>query len=130
MNEAKMYVLEGLERRKADWRTREQQLDSYEEEMITACNQHSANTKKIRDQEEIRRIFSAERRAAQRAAQVREQNITFAVKQYILFCLVTMMVTTWTPLEWWAAAALIMGAAVFPAVYIFRQFYPLEEVKK
>lgn len=126
MNEAKQYVEAGLQRRREAWYTREQQLDHYEEDMISVCNQHCADTKKIRNQEEIRRIFSAERRAAKQAQEQREQNVATAIKNYLLFCLVSMMVTTWSPLEWWAALALMLGVAVFPAVYIFRLYYPID----
>lgn len=129
MNEAKLYVLEGLEQRKADWRTREQQLDSYEEEMITRCNQHCADRKTERNRKEIQEIFSAQRRAQQQEQQRIEMETSWAVRKYLLFCLGTMMVATWSPMEWWAALALMAGVAVFPAVYIFRLHYPLEEAK-
>lgn len=123
--EAKEYVQTGLRNRLEAWQTNEKKLEWYEEDMIRACNQRCADVKKARHDAEIRRIFSAEQRAAKQAQERRERKATEAVKAYVYVCLIIAMVTTWTLLEWWAAVALVAGLAVFPLAYIFRLYYPI-----
>lgn len=126
--EAREFVQAGLDRRKLQMLDKERQLDIYEAEMITRCNQHCAKQKKIRTEADIRQVFSAEERAVQKAEEKRDWHTYIAIKRFIWFCVSVMMITTWTPLEWWGALALVAGAAVFPAAYIFRLYYPIEEV--
>lgn len=59
--------------------------------------------------------------------QAREEAALDAVRKYCIACLGIAAVASWTPMEWWAAAALIAGLAVFPAAYIFRLYYPIEK---
>lgn len=138
MEEARSYVEEGLQQRKAAWMTREQLLDSYEEEMISHCNQHRMCKQQEMDamaekQEAARKRQEAVRKKNERmmAEMEREEKADNAIRIFGLVALVIMMVTTWSPMEWWAALALIAGLAVFPAVYIYRLYVPFdEEVKK
>lgn len=126
--EARRIVEEGLQRRKLQMLEKEQQLDWYEAEMISRCNQHCAEQRKERREAEIRNLFSMGEREARQAQELLEQKIIHAVKLFLVFSIITMMLTTWSPLEWWAALSLIAGAASFPAAYIFRLYYPIEEV--
>ena len=53
-------------------------------------------------------------------------NIANAVKKYGVFCLAILCLTIFTHLPLWGAITTALGMAVFPAVYIFRLYYPLE----
>lgn len=132
--ENKRIVADGLERRKAEREAaaKEAELERYEQEQIHACNVRSANAKKKRRDEETGRLHRAQLEAALAAEaeveakeQAREDAAHLAVRRFCLCCMGIAMVTTWTPLEWWAAAALIAGLAVFPAAYIFRLYFPV-----
>ena len=50
-----------------------------------------------------------------------------AIKKYVTACLAIFCLTIFTHLPVWAAATLTMGLAVFPAVYIFRLYCPLDQ---
>ena len=137
-DEAKRIVCAGLERRKEEriFAEKESQLEQYEQEMISFCNSHCANAKSSRKIEETgrmqRELLEARRaaREAALAAEMEKDDKAFAaVRRYCFAVFGTAMVATWTPMEWWAAAALIAGLAVFPVAYIFRLYFPLEGAK-
>lgn len=102
-------------------------LDAYEVEMISGINAHRA----VRAAQAIsREELIAERVAADRAAREdmeRECKASEAIKRYILVCLATMCFAAFSPFPVWAAATFCLGGAVFPASYIFRLYYPIEE---
>ena len=134
--EARRIVTAGLERRKAEREqaAQEARLEKYEQEQILFCNMHCTDAKVQRQKEETGRL-NRERFAAMRAAQAeaiakqmaRDQAATDAVRKYIMVCLVMFTLTIFTHLPLWAAFTTIMGMAVFPAAYIFRLYYPLED---
>lgn len=134
--EARRIVQFGLDRRKEDRDTaaREARLEKYEQEQIRFCNVHSANAKEQRRLEETgrlsRELMEARRAARENAlakAHARDQAASNAVKKYIVACMAAFCLTIFTHLPVWAAATLALGLAVFPAGYIFRLYYPLEE---
>ena len=136
--ENKRIVAQGLERRKADREAAQQEsrLEQYEQDMITTCNAHCADAKIQTRMDETGRLQRMEwkalqekRREALRKEREREADATEAVRRFCLICFAIAMVATWTPIEWWAAAALIAGLAVFPVVYIYRLYNPIEEVR-
>lgn len=102
-------------------------LDAYEVEMISGINAHRA----VRAAQAISRDeLIAERVAADRAAREdmeREYKASEAIKRYILVCLATMCFAAFSPFPVWAAATFCLGGAVFPASYIFRLYFPIEE---
>ena len=134
--EAKQIGADGLERRRdaREIADREAVLDRYEEDQIRACNIHFADAKYQRQLEETGRL-SREQMAARRAARdkaqakkiARELAAEDAVKKYITVCLAIFCLTIFTYLPVWAAATLALGLAVFPAAYIFRLYYPLDQ---
>lgn len=129
MNAAKQYVEAGLERRRANRQAREEQLEDFEQEMISFCNKHSADSKKIQAKKEkceTNRAMRAEKRAAMRQ---KEEAAEMACTKYGYACVAILLLSAWTPLPFYAAVALIAGLAVFPAVYIVKLF-GLLEVKK
>lgn len=135
-DEARHIVTLGLQHRKMIRQNaeREQRLEKYERDMITRCNEHSADAKILRrmeDTDQLSRIQAAARQEArkqiQAAEQAREEAATGAVKRYILTCMAILWLTTWTYLPLWAAVTLVAGLAVFPVVYVFRLYYPFDE---
>lgn len=101
-------------------------LDAYEVEMISGINAHrAARAAQALSRDE--RI--AERVAADKAAREdmeREYKSSEAIKRYILVCLATLCFAAFSPFPVWAAVAFCLGGAVFPASYIFRLYYPIE----
>lgn len=135
-NEARQIVQAGLDRRKADRETaaREAQLERYEQDQIRCCNEHSANAKVLRLMDETGRMqreqYEARRAARQQALALelaREEAATDAVWKYVVFCLAMLCLTIFTHLPLWAAITTALGMGVFPAAYIFRLYYPLED---
>ena len=101
-------------------------LDAYEAEMISGINAHrAARAAQAISREEL----IAERVAADKAAREdmeREYKTSEAIKRYILVCLATLCFSAFSPFPVWAAAAFCLGGGVFPASYIFRLYYPIE----
>ena len=101
-------------------------LDVYEAEMISGINAHrAARAAQALSRDEL----IAERVAADKAAREdmeREYKASEAIKRYILVCLATLCFSAFSPFPVWAAAAFCLGGAVFPASYIFRLYYPIE----
>lgn len=101
-------------------------LDAYEVEMISGINAHrAARAAQALSRDEL----IAERVAADKAMREdmeREGKASEAIKRYILVCLATLCFAAFSPFPVWAAAAFCLGGAVFPASYIFRLYYPIE----
>lgn len=101
-------------------------LDAYEVEMISGINAHrAARAAQALSRDE--RI--AERVAADKAAREdmeREYKSSEAIKRYILVCLATLCFSAFSPFPVWGAVTFCLGGAVFPASYIFRLYYPIE----
>ncbi len=101
-------------------------LDAYEAEMISGINAHrAARAAQALSRDEL----IAERVAADKAAREdmeREYKASEAIKRYILVCLAILCFAAFSPFPVWAAAAFCLGGAVFPASYIFRLYYPIE----
>ena len=135
-DEARRIVQNGLDRRKEDRDTaaKEARLEKYEQDQIHFCNEHCANSKEQRQLEETgrrnRQQYEARRAARAEAYALelaREQAATDAVKKYGVFCMATLCLTIFTHLPVWAAITTALGMGVFPAAYIFRLYYPLED---
>lgn len=101
-------------------------LDAYEVEMISGINAHrAARAAQALSRDEL----IAERVAADKAMREdmeRECKSSEAIKRYILVCLATLCFAAFSPFPVWAAAAFCLGGAVFPASYIFRLYFPIE----
>ena len=133
---AKCIVSAGLERRREARQLAEQEgrLEQYEHDMIITCNKNCADAKVLRLTAETGRM-NKERMDARRAARAkalakemeREQAAADTLKNYGVACLAIFCITIFTQLPIWAAATLALGSGVFPAVYIFRLYYPLED---
>lgn len=101
-------------------------LDAYEAEMISGINAHRA----VRAAQAIsREELIAERVAADKAAREdmeREYKASEAIKRYILVCLAILCFAAFSPFPVWAAITFCVASAVFPAAYIFRLYFPIE----
>ena len=101
-------------------------LEAYEVEMISGINAHRA----VRAAQAIsREELIAERVAADRAAREdmeRDYKASEAIKRYILVCMATMCFAAFSPFPVWAAATFCLGGGVFPAAYIFRLYFPID----
>lgn len=101
-------------------------LDAYEVEMISGINAHrAARAAQALNRDEL----IAERVAADKAAREdmeREYKASVAIKRYLFGCLATLCVSAFTPFPVWGAVTFCFGGAVFPASYIFRLYYPIE----
>ena len=135
-DEARRIVQIGLDRRKEDRDTaaKEARLEKYEQDQIHFCNVHSANAKEQRQLEETGRRnmqqYEARRAAREQALAMemaREQAAIDAVRKYGVFCLAILCLTIFTHIPLWAAITTALGMGVFPAAYIFRLYYPLED---
>ena len=101
-------------------------LDAYEAEMISGINAHrAARAAQALSRDEL----IAERVAADKAMREdmeREYKTSEAIKRYILACLATLCFSAFSPFPVWAAATFCLGGGVFPAAYIFRLYFPIE----
>lgn len=128
--EARQTVQKGLERRAAESRRKEADLEAQARKLRATINDnHTTRTltevqRKAMEQEqrEARRTARMEAKARERA---REDAAVMAVKRYSVACAGIMLVTALTPFPWWAAMALIPGLAVFPTAYIYRLYVPI-----
>lgn len=125
---ARQIVSAGLEQRRQlrQEAEREARQEAYEKEMILACNLHCADARKGRESRERDAKRRAERAQARAKAVELEFKSVSAVRYYGILCLVVLLVSAVTRLPFWAAAALIAGGAIFPAVYIYRLYNPIE----
>ena len=101
-------------------------LDAYEAEMISGINAHRA----VRAAQAIsREELIAERVAADKAAREdmeRDYKASEAIKRYILVCMAILCFAAFSPFPVWAAITFCVASAVFPAAYIFRLYFPIE----
>lgn len=101
-------------------------LDAYEMEMISGINAHrAARAAQALSRDEL----IAERVAADKAAREdmeREYKSSEAIKRYVLVCMATLCFAAFSPFPVWAAATFCLGGGVFPAAYIFRLYFPIE----
>lgn len=145
--QARKLVEDGLTLRKERREAAEQEnrMEEYEKEMITFCNGNCANARKNREKDaetalalvleenrkkEEREQYAAIRRMERERLQKemeRDATALDAVRRYVTFCLVTALVTMWTPFPWWAAVALVVGTAVCTGAYVFRVYFPFEQ---
>ena len=101
-------------------------MEAYEAEMISGINAHrAARAAQALSRDEL----IAERVAADKAAREdmeREYKSSEAIKRYILVCLATLCFSAFSPFPVWAAITFCVASAVFPASYIFRLYFPIE----
>ena len=103
---------------------KERQLDQYELDMIRRLNVHCRDKKEETAALELKKIRAAQRQEAQRKARELEEKGNMAVRKYVYACVGILLLVGFTNFPGWAAAALTLGLAVFPAAYIYRLYVP------
>jgi hypothetical protein len=144
--QAKQLVMDGLtlRRQRREAAEQEARMEAYEKEMITFCNGNCASAKEIRQRdaetamtlvleanrkkEQREQMIEAKKRERERLQMEMERDSTAweCVQRFVFFCLVTSLVTVWTPFPWWAAVALVVGASACAGAYVFRVYFPVE----
>lgn len=130
-NEARQIVQNGLDQKKAERKRRDEALDVQERELRQTINRNhlmktmnEAQRRAMEQAERERR--KAERRAAAALERVRQEKGTAAARRYVYACIGSFLLAGFTSFPWWAAIALALGLAVFPAAYIYRLYVPGE----
>lgn len=72
----------------------------------------------------------AERAKAKADMVIKDMKAEDACRKYGIACLVILILTAITKMNIFFSIALALGLAVFPAVYIYRLYVPIEEVSK
>lgn len=128
--ENRRIVEDGLAQKKVirfQWeKEREKQQEAYEQDMITACNLHCADARKEREKAEA----NAQRRAERAQAKAKAVELDFksmnAWRQYGITALVMLLISAATKLPFIVAMAMIITGAIFPAIYVFRLYNPIQ----
>lgn len=117
-NEAKRIISEGLEQRRIERNQREAALEDQARNLrLTINDNHTArNVTEALKMEAVK----VERKNRQKARREKENSAILATHYYIRACTGIVLAALLTPLPWWAAAALIVGGAVFPIAHILR----------
>lgn len=132
--EARQIVEDGLTQRKIQRQQREAELDNQERLLrVTINDNHMVKTiteaqKQEQKLEEARKQRAA-RAAAREARAVMDMEAEEAANAYLMVCLVILLVSAITRLNFFVMLALILGLAVDTAAYIYRLYYPIKEVK-
>ena len=134
-DEARSVVTAGLERRKEDRVRRDAALEDQARQLRqTISGNHATKTmteiqRKAMEAEEARKR-KAERAKAKADMVVRDMKAEDACRKYGIACLLILLLTAVSRMNVFVAIALTLGLAVFPVVYIYRLYNPLEEVSK
>lgn len=126
-DDAKRIVSAGLQRRQEArvQREKEEKLDNFEQEMIVFCNTHFADAKRERTKQQNREKLRAMSMAKRKEEARKEAEAMEAMKSYGYICIGLLLLSAWTPLPLYAAAALICGLAAIVAAHIYRIYYPI-----
>jgi hypothetical protein len=133
-NEARQIVTDGLERRREDRVRRDAALEEQARQLrLTISGNHAEKTmteiqRKAMEEEEARKR-RVERVQAKAARVYRDMKVEQACRQYGVVVLLVILLTAISRMNVFFAMALMLGMAVFPAVYIYRLYNPLEEVR-
>jgi hypothetical protein len=134
-DEARNIVTAGLERRKAYREQMDEALEDQARQLrLTISGNHAQKTmteiqRKAMEEEESRKR-RAERAKAKADLIIRDMKAEAACRYYGIAVLLVILLTAISRMNVFFAMALALGLAVFPAVYIYRLYVPLEEVSK
>jgi hypothetical protein len=132
--EARQIVADGLERRKEEQRQRDAELERQERMLrLTINGNHTERTiseaqKKELDKEKDRQRREEKRKAREDRA-ARDMAAEMCVNKYGIACLVILLVSAITRLNFFVMIALVLGLAVFPVAKIYRLYILKEELK-
>lgn len=133
-DEARCVVTEGLERRKEARIRRDAELETQARQLRqTISGNHAMKTmteiqRKAMAEEEARKR-KAERAKAKADMVIKDMKAEDACRKYGFAVLLVILLTAVSRMNVFFSLALVLGLAVFPAVYIYRLYNPLEEVR-
>lgn len=134
-NEARQIVADGLEKKKLERAQRDAALEDQARKLrLTISGNHAERTmseiqRKAREEAKARER-RAERVRAKAARVYRDMKVEQIVRSYGLLCLLILLMTAVTRMNILVSIALVLGMAVFPAVDIYRLYFPADGVKK
>ena len=134
-NEARKIVEDGLERKRIEREQRDAALEDQARQLrLTISGNHAEKTmseiqRKAREEAEARER-RAERVRAKAARVYRDMKVEQIVRSYGVLCLLILLLTAVTRLNILVSIALVLGMGVFPAVDIYRLYFPVKGVKK
>ena len=134
-DEARCVVTEGLERRKEARIRRDAELETQARQLRqTISGNHAMKTmtevqRKAMEAEEARKR-RAERAKAKADLVIKDMKAQGAANKYGIFCIIMILLAAVSRLNIFVLLATVLGVSVFPAVYIYRLYNPLEEVKQ
>ena len=134
-DEMRSVVTAGLERRKEDRVRRDASLEDQARQLrLTISGNHAQKTmteiqRKAMEEEEARKR-KAERAKAKAEMVIKDMKAEDACRKYGIVVLLIILLTAISRMNIFFSLALMLGLAVFPAVYIYRLYNPIEEVKK
>jgi hypothetical protein len=133
-DEARCVVTEGLERRREARIRRDAELETQARQLrMTISGNHALKTmteiqRKALEEEEARQR-RAERAKAKADLVIKDMKAEDACRKYGFAVLLVILLTAVSRMNVFFSLALALGLAVFPAVYIYRLYNPLEEVR-
>ena len=133
-DEARCVVTEGLERRKEARIRRDAELETQARQLRqTISGNHAMKTmteiqRKAMEEEEARKR-KAERAKAKADLVIKDMKAEDACRKYGFAVLLVILLTAVSRMNVFFSLALVLGLAVFPTVYIYRLYNPLEEVR-
>ena len=133
-NEARQIVTDGLERRREARIRRDAELETQARQLrLTISGNHALKTmteiqRKALEEEEARQR-KAERAKAKADLVIKDMKAEDACRKYGFAVLLVILLTAVSRMNVFFSLALVLGLAVFPAVYIYRLYNPLEEVR-
>ena len=133
-DEARCVVTEGLERRREARIRRDAELETQARQLrMTISGNHALKTmteiqRKALEEEEARQR-KAERAKAKADLVIKDMKAEDACRKYGFAVLLVILLTAVSRMNVFFSLALALGLAVFPAVYIYRLYNPLEEVR-
>lgn len=133
-NEARQIVEDGLDRRREERIRRDAALENQARQLrLTISGNHAMKTmteiqRKVMAEEEARKR-KAERAKAKADMVIKDMKAEDACRKYGIAVLLIILLTAVSRMNVFFSLALMMGLAVFPAVYIYRLYNPLEEVR-
>ena len=133
-NEARQIVTDGLDRRREDRIRRDAALENQARQLrLTISGNHAQKTMteiqgKAMEEEEARKR-KAERAKAKADMVIKDMKAEDACRKYGFAVLLVILLTAVSRMNVFFSLALVLGLAVFPAVYIYRLYNPLEEVR-
>ena len=133
-DEARQIVADGLERRKEEQRQRDAELEKQERLLrLTINGNHTEKTLSEAQKKELEKEKARQRREAKEKARkdraARDMAAEMTINNYGIACLIILLVSAITRLNFFVALALVAGLAVFPLAKIYRLYVLMEDIK-